>query len=237
MSQSDVLARIYQVRVPDGRTGTAFALDVDGHQYIITAKHLVGSLIGPLSISWVKGWEELHVGLVGHCEDEIDISVLYTNQNLPKIVNPNGDDLGIETDLKLAEEVRFYGFPHGLSTPLTSGFPVAFVKRGIVSSFFGTPLGSGTESLFIDGHNNPGFSGGPVVTIRNGEYKVAAVIASYRYSLQKVYGTDSSGQIDEKKTIGYLPENTGITLAHNIKPALDIISKNPIGLSLKEQGQ
>ena len=88
---------------------------------------------------------------------------------------------------------------------------MALVKQGIVSGFFGAPLGSGEESFFIDGHNNPGFSGGPVVTIRNGEYKVAAVIASYRHSFQKVYGTDSSGQIDESKVVGYLPENTGIT--------------------------
>ncbi len=237
MSQSDVLARTYRIRVADGRTGTAFALDIDGRQYVITARHLVKHSINPLSIAWIKGWTQIPASLVGHCKGETDISVLYANQNLPKIVNPHGGNLGIETDLKLAEEIRFYGFPHGLSTPLTSGLPVAFVKRGIVSGFFGAPLGSGIESLFIDGHNNPGFSGGPVVTIRNGEYKVAAVIASYRYDFQKVYGTDSSGQIDESKVVGYLPENTGITLAYNIKPALDIISKNPIGLSLKEQGQ
>ena len=237
MSQVDVLARTYRVMVPDGSTDTAFALDVDNRQYIITAKHLVQKSINPLYVLWQKGWQLLHVGLVGHCEGETDISVLYANHNLPKMLRPDGGSLVIETDLKLAEEVRFYGFPHGLSTPLSNGFPVALVKRGIVSGFFGTPLGSGTESLYIDGHNNPGFSGGPVVAIRNGEYKVAAVIASYRHNFQRVYGTDSSGKIDGSKVVGYLPENTGITLAHNIKPALDIISKNPIGLSLKEHSQ
>ena len=211
--------------------------DIDGRQYIITARHLVKHSINPLSIALENGWTQILTSLVGHCKGETDISVLCTNQNLPKMVRPHGCNLGIETDLKLAEEILFYGFPHGLSTPLTSGHPVALVKRGIVSDFFGVPLVNGTASLFIDGHNNPGFSGGPVVTIRNGEYKVAAVIASYRHNLQKVYGTSSSGQIDESKVVGYLPENTGITLAHNIKPALDIISKNPIGLSLKEHDQ
>ena len=233
MSQIDVIARTHRIKVPDGRTGTAFTLDIDGRQYIITAKHLVQKAITPLHILWASGWQSLPVDLVGHCDGESDISVLYTNVNLPDALHPEGRNIEIETDLKLAEEVRFYGFPLDLHTPRGDGMvPVALVKRGIVSGFFGAPLGSGNESLLIDGHNNPGFSGGPVVSIRSGEYKVAAVIASYRYHYQKVYGTDSSGQIDPNKTIGYVAENTGITLAHNIKPAIDIIADNPIGFPL-----
>ena len=233
MSQLDVLSRTHLIRVPDGRTGTAFMLDIDGRQYIITAKHLVQESIDPLHLFWGGKWQLLPVGLIGHCEGETDISVLYTNQNIPKTVYPEGGGLGIETDLKLGEDVLFYGFPHGMNTPLGSGRGhVPLVKRGIVSGFFGAPLGSGEESLLIDGHNNPGFSGGPVVSTRSRNYKAAGVIASYRYSYQKVYGVDSSGQIDESEVIGYVAENTGVTLAHNIKPALDIIAKNPIGLSL-----
>ena len=233
MSQLDVVARTHRIMVSDGSTGTAFILDVESRQYIVTAKHIVQESTAPLRISWENEWRELPVGLVGHCEGETDISVLYTNQNIPKMFYPEGSGLSVETDLKLGENILFYGFPHGLSTPLGSGRGhVPLVKRGIISGFFGSPLGSGEESFLIDGHNNPGFSGGPVITIRNGEYKVAGVIASYRYSYQKVYGVDSSGQIDESKAIGYVAENTGVTLAHNIKPALDIIANNPIGLSL-----
>lgn len=233
MSQLDVISRTHQIRVPDGRTGTAFMLDIDGRQYIITAKHLVQESISPLHVFWEKGWRLLPVGLVGHCEGGTDISVLCTNKNLPKVLYPDGSNVGTETDLKLAEEILFYGFPHGLSTPLSDERGhVALVKKGIVSGFFGAPLDSGESSFLIDGHNNPGFSGGPVISIRSRDYKVAGVIASYRYSYQKVYGADPSGQIDENEIVEYLPENTGIILAYNIKPALDIIAKNPIGLSL-----
>ena len=192
MSQPDVVSRTHRIRAPDGRTGTAFMLDIDGRQYIITAKHLVQESISPLHVFWEKGWRLLPVGLVGLC-----------------------------------------GFPHGLSTPLSNERGhVALVKKGFVSGFFGAALDSGESSVPIDAHNNHGFSGGPVISIRSRDYKAAGVIASYRYSYQKVYGAESSGEIDENIVVGYLPENTGIILAYNIKPALDIIAKNPIGLSL-----
>ena len=143
MSQLDVISRTHQIRVPDGRTGTAFMLDIDGSQYIITAKHLVQESISPLHVFWEKGWRLLPVGLVGHCEGGTDISVLCTNQNLPKVLYPDGSNVGTETDLKLAEEILFYGFPHGLSTPLSNERGhVALVKKGIVSGFFGAPLHS-----------------------------------------------------------------------------------------------
>lgn len=235
MSQLDVVARTHRIKVPSGSAGTAFMIDIDDRQYVVTAKHLVQDSIDALHIFWDGNWQPLPVGLVGHCEGETDISVLYTNQDLPKMLYPEGSGLGIEPDLKLGEEVFFYGFPHGWSTPLSSGRGhVPLVKRGIVSGFFGAPLGSGEESLLIDGHNNPGFSGGPVVSVRNGQYKVAGVIAGYRYSYQEVYGTDSSGRVDESIIVGYLPENTGVVVAHNIKPALDMIEKNPIGLPLSQ---
>ena len=233
MSQLDVLARTYQIMVPSGHTGTMFLLDVDGRQYIITAKHLVQESIDPIYIYWEGGWQLLPVNLVDHCEGEVDISVLHTNQNLSQMLYPQGNGLAIETDPKLAEEVRFYGFPHGWNTSRGGqSVPVALVKRGIISGFFGAPLGSTEESFLIDGHNNPGFSGGPVVAIRDGEYKVAGVISAYRYGWQKVYGVDASGEVDKDIIAGYLKENTGIAVADNIKPALDVIAANPIGLPI-----
>ena len=235
MSQLDVVSRTYRIKVPDGRTGTAFMLDIDGHQYIITAKHLVQKSISPLRVYWEGVWQVLPVDLIGHCEGETDISVLYTNRNLPKMLYPEGGSLRVEIDLKLGEEILFYGFPHGWSTPLSNERGrVPLVKRGLVSGFFGAPLGSLQESFLIDGHNNPGFSGGPVVAIRNGEYKVSGVISGYRSSYQEVYGTDPSGQIDESKVVGYLAANTGIIVAHNIMPALNLIEDRPRGLRASE---
>ena len=210
-------------------------IDIASRQYILTAKHLVRKAITPLSILWEGGWQPLPVKLVGHCKGETDISVLSTNQNLPMMLYPKGNNLDVEPDLKLSEDIRFYGFPHGLSTSRgKDSVPVALVKQGIVSGFFGEPLGSSAESFYIDGHNNPGFSGGPVVTIRNGEYKVAGVVSGRKRSYQKVYGIDSLGQPDKSIATGYFPENTGIVMAHNIKPALDLILERPIGLSIPE---
>ena len=239
MSQVDVIARTHHIKVPDGGTGTAFTLDIEGRQYIITAKHLVQKSISPIHIFLQNRWQLLQVGLVGHCIGETDISVLYTDQNLPKKALPEGSNLGIETDLKLAEGILFYGFPHGLSTSLGDDKPpVALVKRGVVSGFFGAPAGSLQElSFLIDGHNNPGFSGGPVVTIRNGEYKVAGVISGYRAGYQEVYGADQSGNIDKSEIVGYVAENTGIIVAHNIQSALDLVADSPVGLPVSENSR
>jgi len=238
MSQLTVVTRTHRIMVPDGRTGTAFMLDIDKRQYVITARHLLNKGISPFRIFFGNAWQSVDVGLVGHCEDDIDISVLHSNHNIPKLFDPDVRNLGIETDLKLGEEIRFFGFPHGLSTFLSSGRnQVALIKQGIISGFFGDSLGSGTESFIIDGHNNPGFSGGPVVSIRKGIFKVAGVISSYRINYQDVYGVRADGKVDKDMVVGYLPENTGITFAYNIKPALDIISKNPVGLSLLEHGR
>ena len=52
------------------------------------------------------------------------------------------------------------GFPYGLRTEVgqaNHGFPVPFVKTGIISSF--TSGDTRSQLIFCDGRNNPGFSG------------------------------------------------------------------------------
>ncbi len=200
-------------------------LDVGGFQYIVTARHVVLESVDNLSISWNGEWQRLPAELVGHCEGDTDISVLRTNRDFPKEVNPDCGDLDTENDLSLGEEVRFYGFPHGIGTLLSNaGHSVALVKHGIVSGFSGGPLTNKRGSILIDGHNNPGFSGGPLVTIRNNNYKVAGVISGYLNSRQKVFDKNAMEEIGRKEVIGYSAENSGIVIVHNIQSALDLMN-------------
>jgi len=99
------------------------------------------------------------------------------------------------------------------------------VKSGVLSGLDGTtpPL-----ELWVDGHNNLGFSGGPLVfkpALDQG-YRVVGVISSYRCSHLPVY--NRSGQ-----PIGVFPENSGIVVAHNIEFAKELIDRNPVGFPLK----
>ena len=47
---SNVFTRVLLIKTPAGE-GTAFTLDVDSRQYLVTAKHLVGGLNGKSTIS------------------------------------------------------------------------------------------------------------------------------------------------------------------------------------------
>lgn len=82
------------------------------------------------------------------------------------------------------------------------------------------------ETYLLDGHNNPGFSGGPVVFHVPGkqklEYKVIGVISAYRQQEGDVY-------YDGKATGLKHVENAGIIIAPSIKRVIDIINENPIG--------
>ena len=78
--------------------------------------------------------------------------------------------------------------------------------------------------MLLDGHNNPGFSGGPVFfTSRDDQLpKVAGVISGFRYNWEPIFlqgqPTDLSFQY-----------NTGIIVAWSIAHAVEIINGNPIG--------
>ena len=62
----------------------------------------------------------------------------------------------------LSQEVYFLGFPYSMITYWNESkvAPLPFVKKAIVSQI---ELSEHSSILYLDGHNNPGFSGGPVV--------------------------------------------------------------------------
>jgi len=121
------------------------------------------------------------------------------------------------------QDVYFLGFPYGLLGRCAfgpDGFPLPFVKRATVSLFDGA-------MFLLDGNNNPGFSGGPVVFTepQSNRYKVAAVISGFQSVPEPVYkGSDQTAL-----TYKY---NTGIIVTYTIDGALKLIEENPIGFKL-----
>ena len=73
------------------RYGTAFALDVDRRQYLISARHVVGAGASPtrLAVFLNKQWVELPTTLVGAGRGEIDITVLSPSRRLAEDIPLN----------------------------------------------------------------------------------------------------------------------------------------------------
>jgi hypothetical protein len=118
------------------------------------------------------------------------------------------------------QDVYFLGFPYGFLGRHSfgrSGYPLPFVKKAVVSLFDGT-------TYLLDGHNNPGFSGGPVVwkAPHSQEFNAGAVVSGYRCVDEPVYGGTGATPL----TYRY---NTGIIVSHGVEAVLSLIAARPIG--------
>jgi hypothetical protein len=119
--------------------------------------------------------------------------------------------------------VFFLGFPFGIATiaeQANSGYPVPLVKGAIVSGFIKV-VAIGMAGFLLDAINNPGFSGGPVLTAGSPP-KIVAVISGYRNNRSQAI--DSKGQPSGL----YVLENTGIVISYGISYATQLIDANPI---------
>jgi S1-C subfamily serine protease len=224
---SNVICRVFRVRY-SGSEGTAFAVDVDARQYLVTARHVVAQAVGAFSLDvfTARGWQNRAARLVGHATGEPDISVLA----LDSLLTPGTLPMEATSDsIVFGQDAYFLGFPYGWVGSLAigkEGFPLPFVKRATVSHF--------DKTLFLlDGHNNPGFSGGPVVFTERGklDFRVAAVVSGYRAAGQPVLvggvpARDAGGQSIQ------VMANTGFIESWGIKHAVDIIKSNPVGVPL-----
>ena len=97
------------------------------------------------------------------------------------------------------------------------------------------------KSIYVDGHGNKGFSGGPVVFVRNGQpkktYQVAGVVSYYpRPLLEPIRNKDGEVILDSHgKPTAYFAENPGLVVAHHISYATELIDLNPIGFPLPDK--
>lgn len=230
MVPSDILQRTFRLQFGSG-TATCFALDIDGKQYLITARHVVEGILATdrISIMHDKQWKEVECNLIGMGQGPVDIAVLSITQLLfqgPSL------SVGESNTVFLSEDVWFLGFPYGLQqdipTPVNGGFPIPYVKKAIISAF---DIGTTSYTDFLlDGHNNPGFSGGPVVA-QNREgpgVRVIGVISGYKSVAMPVLHLDQA-------TPFQVQYNTGIIDTYSIIHAIDIIKLNPSGYTISQK--
>ncbi len=221
MITTNVISRVYYLKF-NGLAGTCFTIDFDKRRYFVTAKHIIETIKESDKIElYHKEWESYDIKLVGHAE-KADISV-FTIDTLfdahPVEVTVKGLMFGLD--------VFYLGFPFEYKSDLgklNRGFPMALVKKGIIS---GISLNKDDgQLLLIDSISSPGFSGAPIIftNLKKLEYKICGVISKSQF-----YSVD---QKDEDGVEYSYLANTGIVLAYSIDNAIDLIKLNPIGYEI-----
>ena len=175
-----ILRRTFQCSLGNLQ-GTCFTVDYNDQQYIVTARHNVEGIADSATIQIMhrQGWRDYSVDLVGHREDDIDISVLAANQKLPAMSPVRLTTTG----MILGQDVHLLGFPYQLGSELGE-FPLPLIKKGVFSGY--------VEGIhLLDGYVTSGFSGGPVVFFpgedQDKDCSVCAVISGYRRETLAVF--------------------------------------------------
>lgn len=229
---TNILYRIFPLRIKD-RFGTGFTLEIDNKQYIVTAKHVLAEETPDTIEIQADEWITIPVKLVGKGQGRHDVVVFAANQ---KVSSDFPVDVGMG-GLMLGQAVRFLGFfPRVKTSPLPGykhrGSPL--VMGGVVSGIDFTDENGSGSSLWIDGQNNKGFSGGPVIfqpaQARSREecrWRIAGVISGY-----------VNAPIDVVVPPGQQPvasaiSNAGLLRAIPIRTVRELVNANPIGYSVQ----
>ncbi len=221
MITSNVFQRVFFVR--GDAYGTAFTVEVDQRQYLISASHLFPADLAEIQIYLEGGWQAIAATVIGRSRNSGDIIVFA----LERLLNVPEPIAITSSDMIVSQEVYLLGFPHkgGLSAgELFPGRPLPFVKRGLLS---GWELDADNKivTACIDTYSNVGLSGGPVVFVTQaGERRIGGVISKYKLEEEPVL--DDQGRPNGMTVM----QNSGIALASNIRLAIELIARNPLGM-------
>lgn len=220
MVQSEILNRVFRIRYGND-TGTVFTIEQDGVQFLVTAKHIFKSKEYPAAdkIKILKdgGYQAFDVDIRYPYDNEVDIAVMKTtpyNTISQTFENENTSD-----GLVLGQDLYFLGFPYDFDQHLNKfpfcQTPVPFIKKACFSGAYFEH-----SKLLLDGHNNAGFSGGPVCFFdqhsNNHTMKIAAVVTGFRNNQTTVYDKDNHD------TGCHINENSGIIITYDIKEAITV---------------
>jgi len=198
--------------------GTGFLIDYDGKLFLVTARHVLSGQNGTANIQVRKNGEWLSLPaakILYPKSDEVDIAVLKTDEPATK---PFGITVSKKnSSVVLGQQIWFLGYPflEGLSSHIAN-IEAPFIKRGTMSAIVST--NPDAVLLYIDGFNNPGFSGGPIICwdLTDHVYKIIGVVKGYRNENAKV--AVNGQQVDTNILV-----NSGILVGYSIDHAIEAI--------------
>lgn len=223
MVQMEIVSRVFRIGFGTSY-GTAFTIEDHGVQFLVTAKHIFERAnhpsFGRIYLLMGKTEKPFDVQIRYPANPQIDIAVMKLTPY--QQLTPMYDNENTTKGLTLGQDVYFLGFPSQYNQLLnifpSENKPLPFVKKACLSTIL-----LKNSTLLLDGHNNPGFSGGPVCfkELESGKkaMSIAGVISGYKFDKQYVFdGNDA-------QTSSYVKDNTGIIVAHCISHATKIASE------------
>lgn len=253
---ANAFRRVLLIRAGDV-FGTAFTIEVDGRQYLITARHVVAALQPEDTISYLRNdqWLPVKVKIIRYDDTkDVDIAVLVPPTQLTVTFSLDPTLKGI----KFGQDVYLLGFPFGIATSGASnaGFPLPYVAKGVMSAEIHE---QGVSRIVVDAMTNHGLSGAPVIyrdldQQSSWVFRVAGVAVAFKRDATRVLRRLGEVKADEitqeeiSKDRVVLQDghwfraedagesvylNTGIVIVYNISHALDLIRENPTLLGPK----
>ena len=213
MVPSEALQRTFHFKYGD-QSGTCCAIDVGSEQYVVTAAHIItgNKLNNPCpQIMHEKTWKDVPCTLIGCAPNNIDIAVFALSSRIAGDLKLTPESKGIF----LSQDVYFLGFPYGLRCDVgavNSDFPIPLIRKGCLSKI----ATSDDNRLIIDGHNNVGFSGGPVIFSRGKETCVAGIISGHIWMQEEFAVQGHSAPVK-------IWAEAGLVLAYEIDHATKLI--------------
>jgi hypothetical protein len=216
---AEILQRTVLIKVGDAYA-TAFTIDYQGKLYLVTARHVVAALPDTNATLQVKQgdeWAELHtVRTLYPPSKEVDIAVFETGDKVSTPFQITAVRKGVGA--ALGQQIWFLGYPWAMGSRFMNG-EIPFVKRGTMSAVDHT--NPDAVIVYIDGFNNPGFSGGPIIywDLGTHTYGILGVIKGYRDDTAKLMV--NGGKVDTQLVV-----NSGILVGYSIQHAIQAIEQS-----------
>lgn len=233
-----ILARTLMVKRGDAR-GTIFSIDIDQREYWVTAKHFITGAARPPYGSVTDKSVTVQLLKAGSVKEDwmtVDFKVLDPGVDLDILVlaaanailqNPILPGPTPAVGATIGDDCEFLGFPHGGASRVTVGNVrgwLAFAKHCTISAVI-----SESGTWVLDGINNDGFSGGPVLIGSGREQKILAVVSGYMPEQSDVLPRNTPKDSESHPSPEIVNLNSGLIFATAIEPAVEAIRKNPIG--------
>ena len=247
---SGALFRTFMIETNFGR-GTTFSIDVDNREYWITAKHMfTGIKTGPAGVFNTKTVQANILSNIGEGDEGHDqhwmtetFTVIDPGKDIDILVLvPDHLLLPYTRDFSLRAGVKDVGLGEDTKDPNKKSWVwLPYVKHCTPSAQL---IEKGLEIWVLDGINNEGFSGGPVLYATGPNQEIFAVISGFHQEPLEVLPVPNTG---EKQTSSIPPSpklpgakskdsgkeivnaNSGFIIAFSIEPAIKAIQNDPIG--------
>ena len=216
MITGNIIQRVFYVKY-EKYSGTAFTIEYNNRQYLISTTHTFPYITNGQDILFnifhKNQWYDSESKIYIHKNKEVDICVI----SLERDISPRSPIYLTKENLVYGMNVYFLGFPYGkmMQAPdeLNNGFPMPFIKKATLSTLM---INRGELELFyLDGINNPGFSGGPCV-MRNSKNEIVVFGVIKGYLPNTIIFNSPLGPINYE-------ENSGIIEVHSIKHLHEIL--------------